>query len=135
MTAGCCAQRREERMVQRNRQGLARARLDLRHDPPTVGNPLEQLVEQHRLADTAQTVEDPAAIALAELLGSTEHDVEGVEDLLPAGEQRRSSPSARAVGVLDRIHDQNLSRRIRDSVISAYYPLYHPFRRAQVPHR
>jgi hypothetical protein len=64
----------------------------------------EQLVEQHRLADTAQPVQDPATVSLAELVNLAAHHGERIQDGLPPGEHRWPAPGARSERVGHRIH-------------------------------
>ncbi len=80
------SQRAEERSNQAKRKWGGGPSLHLRRDPSATTDLFQQLIEQHRLAHAPQSTEDPASIALAELLGASAEELEGFENLLAPGE-------------------------------------------------
>lgn len=80
----------EQRRAERDGQRGSRTGLDLGGDPATLADLAEQLAQQHGPADPAQTAQDPAAVALAVLLGAGDDHVERFEQDPVPGEHRWS---------------------------------------------
>ena len=94
---------RRERAAQR----LVGPGLELAGAPAGAHRRRAQRVEQHGLADAAQPGEHDRALG-APAGHPLEHDVEGVELLVAAGELGRALAGAGGVGVPDRVHDRRL---------------------------
>jgi len=94
-------------LAEGDRQWACRTSLHLGDDPSGRLDPAHQLVQQNGLPDAAQTVQDPAAVALAFGLDPSADDVERVENVLAACQERWPTPSAGLVGIRNPIHDHN----------------------------
>ena len=91
------------------RSALVGARLELAGAPVGAHGGRAQRVEQHRLADAAQAGQHDGALRSA-LRDAFEHDVEGPQLGVTAGELGRALAGAGGVGVPDRVHDGSVWR-------------------------
>src|SRR5690606_17654678 len=100
-----------DRLMQRGgegpAQGLVRSRLELAGAPPGAHRRGPQGAEEDGLAHPAQTREDDGPFR-PPTRHPFQHDVEGVELLVPAGELGRTLAGAGRIRVANRIHDRRL---------------------------
>ena len=101
------ADRHVQRRRQRSAQALVGARLELAGPPVGPDGRRAQRVEQHGLADPAQTGEHDGPFRPASR-DAFQHDVERLQLLVPSGELGRALAGAGGVGVTDRIHDRSV---------------------------
>jgi len=94
--------------AQRPAQSLAGPRLELAGAPALAYGGPAQRVEQHRLADPAQSGEHEAALGTT-LGDPLEDDVEGGQLLVTTGELGRALARARGVRIANRVHDRRVS--------------------------
>ena len=92
---------------ERSAQPLVGARLELAGAPVGPHGRPAQRVEQHGLADAAQAGQHDRALG-ATAGDALEHDVEGAQLLVTAGELGRALARARGVRVRDRVHARRL---------------------------
>ena len=97
-----------QRRGQRAAQRLLRAGLQLAGPPAAPDRGRAQGVQQHRLADPAQTGEHDAALRTAPG-HPLQHHLERFELAVPPGQLGWALPGAGGVGVADRIHSETVS--------------------------
>ncbi len=100
-----------DRHVQRSRQWSAQALvgpgLELAGAPVGAHGRRPQGVEQHGLADAPQAGQDDGTLG-APAGDPLQHDVEGVQLLVAAGQLGRALAGAGGIGVANRVHDRSV---------------------------
>jgi hypothetical protein len=100
-------QRLVERLRDGDREGPALTDLELRGRPAVFDRKGTELVEQHRLSDTAQAGEHDAALRCAGF-EPAQHHLDHLELAVASGELGGALPGARCEGVGDRVHQGTL---------------------------